>query len=228
MKKYFLIIAICFFVCIKPAISQQKDQLPEYKYKHMLSADEENRKNEIGKSFIETTPPKSLVRNIAEFEPMSAVLVRYPFGIPLELIKSFSEEDTVITIVADASQETTVRVQYQTVGVDLDKCKFLYATTDSYWTRDYGPVFIIDGNDKLGVVNFPYNRPRPNDDDLPMAFANFLGVDWYGMNVVHTGGNYMADGYGGAASTKIVYTESYDEGIVQDSVDKRMLTYLGI
>jgi agmatine deiminase len=228
MKKYLLIIAVFVAIVARPLIAQQKKQLPDYIYKHMLSADEEKRNNEIGKSFIETPKPQYAPRNIAEFEPMSGVLVRYPFGIPLALIKSLAEEDTVITIVASASQETTVRVQYQTAGVDLNKCRFLHTSTDSYWTRDFGPVFIVDGNDEVGVVNFAYNRPRPNDDDVPMAFADFMGVEWYGMNVVHTGGNYMADGYGTAASTDIVYTESYDIGISQDSVDQRMLNYLGI
>jgi agmatine deiminase len=228
MKRFFIIIVMFVVAFLKPTIAQQNNQLSEYKFKHMLSADEEKRMNEVGKSFIETAPPQSSARNIAEFEPMNGVLVRYPFGIPLALIKSLAEEDTVITIVADALEETTVRVQYQTVGVDLDKCKFLHTNTDSYWTRDYAPLFIVDGNDELGIVNFAYNRPRPNDDDVPMAFADFMGVQWYGMNVVHTGGNYMTDGYGISASTTIVYTESYDVGIVQDSVDKRMLNYLGI
>ncbi|MFC2152065.1 agmatine deiminase family protein [Bacteroidota bacterium] len=226
MKK--LSILVSFLLILSGTILAQKNKQTPYKYKHMLSADEEKRMHQIGKSFIETAPPLEIVRNIAEFEPMSGVMVRYPFGIPFDLIASFAEKDTVITIVENLSEETAVRSQYQSNGVDLNKCKFFHNNTDSYWTRDYGPFFIVDGNDEVGIVNFAYNRPRPNDDDVPMHLADFLGIEWYGMNVVHTGGNYMTDGYGISASTKIVYTESYDVGIPEDSVDKRMLNYLGV
>ena len=222
-RNHTLILGIIFLFNALLSYSQEP-----YKFKHMLSADEENGKQKIGKSFIETSAPTQNVRNIAEFEPMSGVLVRYPFGIPVSLIKTFADKDTVITIVENSSQESNVRNQYISQSVDLSRCKFIHTKTDSYWTRDYGPVFIVDGNYEVGVVNFVYNRPRPNDDDASMAVADFLDMDWYGMKVVHTGGNYMADGYGTAASTKIVYTESYSEGISQDSVDKRMLNYLGI
>lgn len=208
--------------------AQEKKELPEYQYMHMLSQDEKDFKGRVGKTFTETDPPNGKVRNIAEFEPMEGVLVRYPFGIPMTLIKALADKDTVITIVASDSEENHVRDQYETYNVDLSKCKFLHAESDSYWTRDYGPLFIVDGNDEVGVVNFMYNRPRYNDDEIPIHYADTFGLKWYGMSVVHTGGNYMTDGYGASASTTIVYTESEDEGIPQDTVDKRMLDYLGI
>jgi len=206
----------------------QKKELPAYKYKHMLSPNEENFRGRLGKSFIETAPPEGPVRNIAEFEPMSGVVIAYPFGIPMNLIKALAEKDTVITIVANAAEENSVRSQYESNGLDLSYCKFFHSNTDSYWTRDYSPLFVVDGNHQLGIVNFKYNRPRPNDDDIPMKIADYLDMPWYGMNVVHTGGNYMTDGYGISASTNIVYTESETEGISNEAVDKSMLFYLGV
>ncbi len=229
MKKlFFLSIGIFLFQTISIVKAQEKKVLPEYKYMHMLSPDEKEMKGRIGRSFTETDSPFGDVRNIAEFEPMEGVLVRYPFGIPLTLIKSLADKDTVITIVSNESEKDQVIHQYESNSIDLSSCKFIIANSDSYWTRDYGPLFIVDGNDEVGVVNFVYNRPRYNDDEIPMHFADYEGLDWYGMNVVHTGGNYMTDGYGVSASTTIVYTESYEEGIHRDSVDKRMYDYLGI
>ena len=35
----------------------------------------------IGEMGRETDPPPTPIRNIAEFEPMQGVLIRYPFGI---------------------------------------------------------------------------------------------------------------------------------------------------
>ena len=86
--------------------------------------------------------------------------------------------------------------QYENANVNTDNCSFLIAPTDSYWTRDYGPWFVFNGNDEPGIVNFPYNRPRPNDNDIPIRVSEMLGIDLYGMNLIETGGNYMTEGMG--------------------------------
>ena len=108
----------------------------------------------------------------------------------------------------------------------MDNCEFLLEPTDSYWCRDFGPWFIFNGNDELGVINFPYNRPRPNDDDIPIEFAAEYGFQLYGMNIEHTGGNYMCDGMGKAASTDLVLAENAD--LTEEEISSLVNQYLGI
>jgi len=163
---------------------------------HWLTEEEKTRTDEIGRDFYVTDPPDGPIRNIAEFDPMEGVLVRYPFGISTALIAEMSQEIMVTTIVANQSQENTVTNQYNSAGANLDNCNFIHAPTDSYWTRDYGPWFVVDGNNEFGIVNFPYNRPRPNDNEIPIEVADFLEINLFGMDLIHTGGNYMTDGLG--------------------------------
>ncbi len=192
---------------------------------HWLSQAEAARWEEIGRDFYETDPPDGAIHNVAEFEQMEGVLVRYPFGIPVSLIAAMSQHTKVVTIVSSTSQQNTVTSQYNSSGVNIDNCEFLIAPSDSYWTRDYGPWYVIDGNEEFGIVNFPYNRPRPNDNDIPIEVADFLEINLFGMNVVHTGGNYMTDGLGQSISTDLVYAEN---SISNAEVNQRMLNYLGI
>ncbi len=93
--------------------------------------------------------PLEPVRNIAEFEPMQSVIIRYPFGISYEIIAEMSEDIEVITIVANSAQQSQVESQYVSNGVDIQNCSFLIAPSDSYWTRDYGPWFVFTGEDEL-------------------------------------------------------------------------------
>lgn len=179
-----------------------------------------------GRSFYSTPPPTGPVRNVAEFERMQGVLIRYPLGIPYALIAEISQDITVTTIVTGPSQENTVRNYYSNNGVNLANCNFLHAPTDSYWTRDYGPWFVFDGNDDPGIVNFPYNRPRPDDDDIPIEVASFLGIDLYGMDIEHTGGNYMTEGMGISSSTDLVWDEN--PGLSHAQIDQMVLDYLGV
>jgi agmatine/peptidylarginine deiminase len=196
---------------------------------HWLTPDELLRINEIGKGFIETQPPVGPVRQTAEFERMQSVLIRSPFGIPTAFIKQLSEVTDVLTLVANTTERTTVISNYLSAGIDTSKCDFLITPSDSYWTRDYGPWYVVNESNEVGVCDFVYNRPRPNDDAIPSAVSTYLAEPYYGMRVSHTGGNYMTDGMGVGASTMIVYEESLSQlGITAKEVDQKMNDYLGI
>lgn len=218
--------ALCliFLLSATYLVAQESNTPPLLR--HEMSPEELLRIHEIGKNFVETDPPVGPVRNIAEYDRMQGTLIRYPFGIPMTLIKEMAEEVIVTTIVASQSQKTTVINQYVANGVDTSHCNYLIAPTDSYWTRDYGPWFESDSANHVGIIDFPYNRPRPEDDEIPKLLAAMLGVPWYGMNISHTGGNYMTDGYGVGASTDLVWDEN--PGQSHAEIDEKMENYLGI
>ena len=225
MKRFFFL----FFPILLLAFSagaQDNPQVPSGVLRHEMTPEELLRKGEIGRSFIETDPPSAPVRDVAEFDHMQGALERYPFGIPISLIKEMATDVMVTTIVATTAQKNTVIGQYVANGVDTSHCNFLIAPTDSYWTRDYGPWFESDSADQIGIVDFPYNRPRPNDDEIPKKMAEMLGIPWFGMNVISTGGDYMTDGFGIAASTDLVWVENPTQTAAQ--IEQKMDAYLGI
>lgn len=195
---------------------------------HMKDPSELQRMDEVGKGFLPTNAPVAPVRNIAEFNRMGGVLIAYDggFGIPLALIAEMSQDTKVWTIVSSNSIKNYVTSLYQSAGVNLANAEFLVKPINSYWTRDYGPWFIIDGNNEVGVVNFPYNRPRPYDDAIPGHIANEFGLNLYNMNLIHTGGNYMTDGMGVSASTDLVADEN--PALSSAQIDQLVSDYLGV
>ena len=176
--------------------------------------------------FFFAQKPAAPVRNIAEFEPMQGVIVRYPFGIPTSLVKEMADVVTVTTLVSSDWQKNTVKNAYQQAGVNMSNIDFITVNTDSYWTRDYSPWFIVDGNDEFGVVDFTYNRPRPNDNKALKTIAEAMGLNYYCMDLKHTGGNYMTDGYGTSASTSLVLTENSTLSL--SDIEQEVNDYLGI
>jgi len=222
MKK--LITLLLFSVVFLVNSMYSQDEPP--RLTHHMTPEEELRKHEIGLNFTPTDPPLPPVRAVAEFEEMQSVLIRYPFGIPMSLIKEMAEDCKVKTIVANSAQQTQVQNQYQSAGVNLANCEWLIAPTDSYWTRDYGPWFVVNGNHQVGISDFPYNRPRPNDDNIPVVLAQQMGVPLYGMDLIHTGGNWMCDGMGIAASTELVWDEN--PSLTHAQIDTIVKDYLGI
>ncbi|MBS3742567.1 MAG: agmatine deiminase family protein [Candidatus Cloacimonetes bacterium] len=189
-----------------------------------LTEEEKTRLDEIGKDFTPTDPPVGNVRNIAEFEPQEGVLVRYPLGLPYNLIAQMSDYTKVVTVVSSYYLDDA-QTNYQNNGVNMDNCEFILAPTDTYWIRDYGPWFVAVNNE-VGITDFPYNRPRPNDDEVPIEVANYLGIDHWGMDLVATGGNYMTDGLGQSASTDLIYNENPAWTVTE--IDSLVNAYLGV
>ena len=225
MRKNFTLIGLllCFVLSIN--LKAQEQELPKWRMMKYLSEEEMNMPI-TSRSFVETAPPTGEVRFPSEYEPMQAVMIVYPLGIPVELVREMAEDCKVITVVTTYEQ-SYAQSEFQAAGVNMDNVEFLNAPTNSYWIRDFGPWYIFNGKEAAIVDNI-YNRPRPQDDDLPGHFAEYWDIEMFGMKVVHTGGNMMQDGRGNGVSDDIVITESVAEGISEEQVYQRMKDYLGI
>ncbi len=219
-------ILIFFFFSFVMTNVFAQDERPLWQKLRYLSEEEMRQPFGNERQLTVTDPPSGFIKNVAEYEAMQGVLIRYPLGIPVSLVVELAKDTEVITLVANASQKNNAINLYTQNGVNLDNCTFLEAPTNSHWTRDYGPWFIFDGDGKPGIVDFPYNRPRPADDEIPGAVAAQLGIDLYAMDLFHTGGNYMCDGHGNGASTDLVWEENPDK--TEENIAETMKNYLGI
>ncbi len=199
---------------------------------HMISTDELLQKKSASRAFSITAPPEGDIRSIAEFERAEGVIVTYlngysggRFGIPLNLIAEMSEDAIVYTVVSNSQAQNRVERTYRNNGVKMENVEYVRSRANSYWTRDYSPWFIAVDNE-VSIVDFPYNRPRPYDDDMPIVFGDYLNMDIYGMDLVSTGGNYMSDGLGIGASCELVYKEN--TSLSANEVAKLAKDYLGL
>ncbi|MBU3928908.1 MAG: hypothetical protein KKB74_13970, partial [Bacteroidetes bacterium] len=99
MIKRNLFLSLTILLSLQTLFAQY--QQPDYRKLHYLSKEEMELKVDFSKDFIATDPPEGIIYNVAEFDQMQAVLVRYPFGVPVELIREMAENTTVTTIVAN-------------------------------------------------------------------------------------------------------------------------------
>ncbi len=188
------------------------------------------RENQRAISRVRSLP--TAPRAIAEFEPMQAVVVSYQnfnsseFGFNSSFITTLAEEIRVM-ILSNRSNISSLERQLQNAGANLDSITILPYKTDSYWTRDYAPWWIADGDQEISIVDFAYNRPRDNDNGVNSYLAGELGnVPVHYMDLVQCGGNYMCDGSGASAATDLVYEENLDKSEAQ--INTLMENYLGI
>ena len=163
----------------------------------------------------ETTPPPVPVRTMAEWEEIQGLLVTWTQYRPTlaEIIRYAKEETTVYVITNNVP--STMNSLIGTYGLpDLDNVEFIETGYNSIWMRDYGPNTVYYNDvDSLAAVEWIYNRPRPADDVVPQAVADHIGFTLYSTtaapdDLVHTGGNFTADGLGTAFSSELVMEEN--------------------
>ncbi len=202
------------------------DQEPEKNLPIRLTDEEKTRLDEIGAAHLMTAPPGGSIRNCAQWEPVTGVVIRYSngFGIPYDLIREYAKDIKVI-VLCRAYQQSTCRSRLSSNGVNMDNVELLDIRTDSIWTRDYGPQIIFSSG-VWGFVDHIYNRPRPYDDLVPSELGSLWGCSVYGSDLIHTGGNYMSDGHGIGFSTDMVWDEN--PTLTHGEIVQMMEDYLGI
>jgi agmatine deiminase len=186
-----------------------------------------------------TTAPNFDVRTMAEWEEIQSLVVTWT-GYPdvlTEIVRHAKLECEVIIICSNPTQVTNTLAA---AGVDTQNITFLIAGYDSVWMRDYGGNTVYENDvDSLYMVDWIYNRPRPDDDVTPTEVTNLKGITLYETTVapsdlVNTGGNWMVDGWGTAFASNLILEENepgnpYNvTAKTEQEIDDIMLDWMGI
>ncbi len=168
---------------------------------------------------------------MAEWEEIQALTITWTsYQSTLREIVRAARLETQVYIVC--SDSVTVKNYLTNNNVPLSNIHYIIAPFNSVWFRDYGQNTVYTaGVDSLVLVDWIYNRPRPKDDTLPSVIARTIGIPLYETsqspwNLIHTGGNFMSDGFGTAFSSNLVVDENPQLSIPQ--IDTIMNAFMGI
>lgn len=175
---------------------------------------------------VDDPPPLGPLRNVAEYEPCTGVLIRYPLGIGYGVIREMSEDVTVHVIVASFNLNAAIS-NFIANSVDTSRCDFIVAPNNSIWTRDYGPWFVFDGNGDQVILDHFYNRTaRPDDNLIPSVLGDLWGIPVVTHGLWHAGGNYMTEGHGTSFSSDLVWDENWE--MTTAEISQFWLDYYGV
>ncbi len=174
------------------------------------------------------------VRTVAEWEPALGTLIRWPLGIPSELVVELAKDDLLFVLVKNETHQQNATYTFQSWNVNIANCRFVIADTYSHWTRDWGPQFVFDTLNNIAIAD-PIFNGYPwvpgcflNDgkmQEVPSARAghrsgygiddavNAILADYFGFPLIElpfflTGGNFMSDGFKDGFSTQQMLQEN--------------------
>ena len=206
----------------------QSDGLP-----HLLAPGERDlipayRDSRAGMRGIEE-PPAFPVRTMAEWEEVQALTISWAgYSSILKQITHHARMECEVIILCEDPAEVSAYLLEDNNGgpafTGLEGITLLEAPTNSVWIRDYGAETIYRNDvDSLMLLDWIYNRPRPDDDGSPDLVAVHLGIPIFSTtqapyDLVHTGGNFMCDGAGTAFSSELVLDENGPAGEFNQTV----------
>ena len=232
-KNYLFLAFLWLFICESGAQSifdiDRELYSNAYHHENFSLIDNIQRRN------TNTTPPKSPVRPMAEWEEVDAITITWInyFTTLSEIVKHAQKEVKVYINCPGSAQE--VKDQLESFGVEYgNNVIFLeHQDVNSVWIRDYGPnSAYINDVDSLIMVDWVYNRDtRPDDDKLPQTLADHIDVPLFetvegDFRLTATGGNFMSDGIETGFSSRLVLDENEDKKEYQ--IDQIMSDFLGI
>ena len=138
-------------------------------------------------------------RVVAEWEPAIGTMIRWPVGIPSDLVVELASEDILYVLVQNTNQQSSALNSFINWGVNTSNVEFIFTETYSHWTRDYGPEFLI-GENHFEVINQQFNGYPENygcnlDDEQTDCDENMSLTDCMGIEFCNNQPQYAEEGY---------------------------------
>ena len=166
---------------------------------------------------IPTPPEGSDIRTAAEWEEIEVLTITWrSFPCILKQITAAAVEECRVVIFSEDVEETESYLTSSSCGgsVSLNNVEVVNAESNSIWIRDYGANTVYtEFHDGRVLVDWLYNRPRPDDDAIPDALSAHMGIPLHSTiqapnDLMSTGGNWMSDGFGTAFSSELIFEEN--------------------
>jgi agmatine deiminase len=203
---------------------------------------------------MSSVPAAAGWRMPAEWEPHQATWIAWPTRhddwhgkfapIPwvyADIVRHLNRSEAVRVLVDSSKVERQARSVLAKAGVDLDRVRFFSIPTDRVWTRDYGPMFLVNGRGELACTDWGFNAwaKYPDwrqDDAVPEQIRSALSIpSWRpevrGQRVVLEGGSIDVNGQGLLLTTEeclLSPVQARNPGVNRQELEQVFADYLGI
>ena len=189
----------------------------------------------------------------AEWEPHSATWIAWPHNksdwpgkfepigwVMAEIVRHIAHDERVNILVNDETAEERAKKFLERAHVQLSNVQFHRYPTNRIWTRDYGPIFLKAGKQKLAALDWRFNawakyNDWRRDDAIPRQIIDAQRLDsWQPMankkRVVLEGGSIDVNGCGTILTTEeclLSDVQARNPDLGREDLEQIFADYLG-
>lgn len=126
----------------------------------------------------------------------------------VRMAEALHKGEIVHIIAYDTKERTRIAALLTAEGLDMERVDFTIAKSDDVWSRDTGPMFVLDTKGKAFIADFVFDgwggkTPCRQDDALPREIAEAKSIPILSIpDFVLEGGSVELDGSGTAMLCK--------------------------
>lgn len=160
-----------------------------------------------------------------------------------EIIKALQQNEKVNLLVNDKNWEDKVRNKLETKNISAKNVLFHHIKTVDVWTRDYGPIFIVNKNidkkneamKKIAITKWIFNAWGKKYEDLMYDniagehIAKTIGLEVFSPEIILEGGSIDVNGKGTLLTTEqCLLNKNRNPHLTKSQIEQYLKDYLGI
>ena len=158
-----------------------------------------------------------------------------------DIVRHLSHVERVRILVENAAMERAARRMLKSAGANLSAVDFFRVPTNRGWIRDFGPIFVHNGEGKTAATNWHFNAWAKYDDWkkddaaneklAPKLKWNMWSPTHNGRRVVLEGGSIDVNGLGTMLTTEeclLSPVQARNPGVSREELATIFRDYLGV
>ena len=156
-------------------------------------------------------------------------------GTYVQIVKLIHEDEYVNLFVKDGGMAKKVTGLFRKASVDLKRIRFFEFEYADVWFRDYGPIFVMNREQKLAMVQWIFNswgekyEELLKDAQIPHVINQSMRLDCFEPGIVLEGGSVDVNGKGTLLTTEqCLLNKNRNAWLGKEKIEKYLNDYLGV
>jgi agmatine deiminase len=153
----------------------------------------------------------------------------------IQIIKLIHKDEFVNLFVKDTVMKKKITDLFEKRKIDLKKIRFFEFDYADVWFRDYGPIFVMNREQKLAMVHWIFNswgekyEELLKDAQIPQIINNAMRLNCFEPGIVLEGGSIDVNGKGTLLTTEqCLLNKNRNAQLGKEKIEKYLTDYLGV